>query len=72
VIREIITLMLAPLMVVFFSKLGPITAAGATSMDTTLPIITTVSGKDFAIIALVHGIILTMLVPLLVTFILWV
>jgi uncharacterized membrane protein YbjE (DUF340 family) len=72
VIREIITLLLAPLMVIFFSKLGPITAAGATSMDTTLPIITAVSGKDFAIIALAHGIILTILVPMLVTFILWV
>lgn len=72
VIREIITLLLAPLMVMLFSKLGPITAAGATSMDTTLPIITTASGKEFGIIALVHGIILTIIVPLLVTFILWV
>ncbi len=72
VIREIITLLLAPLMVIYFSKLGPIAAAGATSMDTTLPIITTASGKEFAIIALAHGIILTILVPLLVTFILWV
>ncbi len=72
VIREIITLLLAPLMVILFSKLGPIAAAGATSMDTTLPIITTASGKEFAIIALAHGIILTILVPLLVTFILWV
>ena len=72
IIREIITLLLAPLMVIFFSKLGPIAAAGATSMDTTLPIITTASGKEFAIIALAHGIILTILVPLLVTFILWV
>ncbi len=70
VIREIITLLLAPMMVMLFSKLGPITAAGATSMDTTLPIITTVSGKEFGIIAMVHGIILTIIVPLLVTIIL--
>ncbi len=72
VIRELITLLLAPLMVVIFGKLGPVAAAGATSMDTSLPIITTASGKDFAVIALVHGIILTILVPMLVTFIMWV
>ena len=72
VIRELITLLLAPLMVVIFGKLGPVAAAGATSMDTSLPIITTASGKDFAVIALVHGIILTILVPMLVTFLMWV
>ncbi len=71
VTREIITLLLAPLMAAYFSKISPISAAGATSMDTTLPIITAVSGKEFAIISLFHGIILTILVPILVTFILW-
>ncbi len=71
VTREILTLLLAPLMATYFSKISPITAAGATSMDTTLPIITTVSGKEYAVISLFHGIVLTILVPLLVTFILW-
>lgn len=71
VTREILTLLLAPLMVVFFGKLSPISAAGATSMDTTLPIITTVSGKEYAVISLFHGIVLTVLVPVLVTFILF-
>ncbi len=71
VAREILTLLLAPLMVIFFGKLGPISAAGATSMDTTLPIITTVSGKEYAVISLFHGIVLTILVPVLVTLILW-
>ncbi len=71
VIREILTLLLAPLMVVFFGKLSPITAAGATSMDTTLPVIAKTSGKEFAVVAIIHGIVLTILVPLLVTFILW-
>lgn len=71
VTREILTLLLAPLMVVFFGKLSPISAAGATSMDTTLPIITTVSGKEYAVISLFHGIVLTVLVPVLVTLILW-
>lgn len=70
IIREIFTLLAAPLMVVIFGKLSPVAAAGATSMDTTLPVITTVSGREFAIIALFHGIVLTVLVPVLVSMIL--
>lgn len=70
IMREILTLLLAPAMVVWFGKLAPVSAGGATSMDTTLPIITLSSGKEFAIIALFHGMVLTILVPLLVTFIL--
>lgn len=67
IIREIITLIMAPAMAIYFGKLAPVSAAGATSMDTSLPIITTASGKEFSVIALFHGILLTMLVPILVT-----
>jgi len=67
IIREIITLIMAPAMAICFGKLAPVSAAGATSMDTSLPIITTASGKEFSVIALFHGILLTMLVPILVT-----
>ncbi len=70
VMREIMTLLLAPLMVTFFGKIAPICSGGATSMDTTLPIITTVSGKEYAIISLFHGIVLTILVPFLVSLLL--
>lgn len=70
VIREILTLLLAPVMVVMFGRIAPIASAGATSMDTTLPIITAASGKEYTIIALFHGIILTILVPMLVSLIL--
>ncbi len=66
IIREVLTLILAPLMVIVFGKLAPIAAAGATSMDTTLPVISRVSGREFAIIALFHGILLTILVPIMV------
>lgn len=69
VMREIITLLMAPLFLVWFGKLAPIASGGATSMDTTLPVITRASGKDFAIVSLFHGMVLTILVPLLVTFI---
>ncbi len=66
VMREVITLVFSPLLAWMFGKLAPVVAAGATSMDTTLPIIVKVSGKEFAMVALFHGIVLTMLVPLLV------
>lgn len=70
VMREVITLLFAPLMVAWFGKLAPIASAGATSMDTTLPIISASAGKEYAIVALFHGIVLTILVPILVTLIL--
>ncbi len=68
IIREIFTLLLAPLLVMWFGKLAPISAGGATTMDTTLPIITKFSGKEFVIIAISHGILVDFTVPFLVTF----
>ena len=70
VMREISTLLLAPLMAVYLGKIAPICSGGATSMDTTLPIITKASGKDYSIISLFHGIVLTILVPFIVSLIL--
>lgn len=64
--REIFTLLTAPLCVRFFGKLAPIASGGATSMDTTLPIITKVSGSDYAILSVFSGMVLTILVPFLV------
>lgn len=68
--REIITLLFTPLFAKYFGKIAPIASGGATSMDTTLPIITTFLGKEYAIISVFSGIVLTILVPFLVTFIL--
>ncbi len=70
VIRELMTLIFAPLMVWGFGKLAPVVSGGATAMDTTLPVITKVSGNEFGLIALFSGVVLTILVPFLVTFIL--
>lgn len=66
--REIIALLCAPLLVKLFGKLAPISVGGATTMDTTLPIITRYSGKDFIIISIFHGFIVDFSVPFLVTF----
>ena len=68
--REIITLLGTPLLLRYFGKLAPIASGGATSMDTTLPIITKFTGKEYAIISVFSGVVLTILVPFLVTFIL--
>ena len=68
IIREVITLLGAPLMVRFFGPLAPISAGGATTMDTTLPIITRTSGEDFVILSLFHGFLVDFSVPFLVTF----
>lgn len=70
VMREISTLLLAPLMAIYLGKIAPICSGGATSMDTTLPIITKASGKEYTIISLFHGIVLTILVPFIVSLIL--
>lgn len=70
VMREVITLLFAPFFAIYFGKIAPIVAGGATSMDTTLPIISKSSGKEYAIVALFHGIVLTVLVPFLVTLVL--
>ena len=55
-------------MVKYFGKLAPICAGGATTMDTTLPIITKFSGSEYVMVALFHGIIIDFSVPLWVSF----
>jgi len=70
ILREIFTLLATPTLVLYFGKLAGIASGGATSMDTTLPVITRYSGKEWSIIAVFSGVILTILVPFLVTFIL--
>ncbi len=67
IMREIIALLGAPLLVKYFGKLAPISVGGATTMDTTLPIITRCSGKEFMIVSIFHGFIVDFSVPFLVT-----
>lgn len=68
IIREVCTLLGAPLMLRYFGPLAPISSGGATTMDTTLPIITRTSGEDFVILSLFHGFLVDFSVPFLVTF----
>jgi uncharacterized membrane protein YbjE (DUF340 family) len=68
IMREIIALLCAPILVKYFGKFAPISVGGATTMDTTLPIITQSCGKDFVIISIFHGCLTDFSVPFLVTF----
>ena len=70
IMREMATLLTAPLLARHFGKLAPIASGGATAMDTTLPIITKCVGAEYAVIAVFSGIVLTVLAPVLITAIL--
>lgn len=67
IIREVFTLLLAPLMVKYFGPLAPISSGGATTMDSTLPVITNVCGKEYVMISIAHGFMVDFSVPFLVT-----
>ena len=68
IIRELVALAGTPLFVKFFGKLAPVAAAGITSMDSALPLISKYSGPETVPAALVNGVVLEMATPLLVTF----
>lgn len=68
IIREIITLLFAALLARYFGKLAPISAGGATTADTTLPVITRASGQDYVILSVFHGFATDFSVPFLVSF----
>ena len=68
VIRELIVLLGAPLLVRYFGRLAPICAGGATTMDTTLPVITRYAGKEFVFIAIFHAVLVDFSVPFFVLF----
>ena len=65
--REITTLLFAPLLLRLFGPLAPISIGGATTADTTLPIISRICGPQFVAISIVHGLLVDFSVPLLVT-----
>lgn len=67
IIRELITLVGAPFLRRFFGPLAPIASGGATTADTTLPVISSTSGKDFVVVSLFHGFVTDFSVPWLVS-----
>lgn len=71
IMREIACLVFTPVMLRFFGMLGPLFAGGATSNDSSLPIIAKFCGERYAIIAIFTGVVLTLAVPFLVPFVLY-
>jgi uncharacterized membrane protein YbjE (DUF340 family) len=69
-LREVLTLIFTPLLAKYFDKTGPVSAGGATTMDTTLPVITRYIGTEYVAISVFSGMILSLLVPFIVPWVL--
>lgn len=68
VFREMMAFVLIPVLAVRVNHLTSLAPPGATSMDTTLPIISRATTPDIAMVAFLNGLILSTLVPILVPF----
>ena len=62
------TLVGTPLLVRLLGPLAPISCGGASTMDTTLPIIARYAGRDWIFVSIVHAMILDFSVPFWVIF----
>lgn len=67
-VREVLALFLVPLLVRYVSRYSAVAATGVTSLDVALPMLQRYAGTDIVPVALIHGIVLEVAVPLLVTF----
>ena len=65
--REITALLFIPILARYCGKLAPISAAGATSIDTTLPIIAKSCGEQLIVISIFHGILVDISVPIIIS-----
>lgn len=68
ILRETLTLVGTPLLVRLLGPLAPISCGGASTMDTTLPIIARYAGRDWIFVSIVHAMILDFSVPFWVIF----
>lgn len=70
ILREILALLFIPLLSRYIHPWAGIAAGGATSMDTTLPVVVKASGSDYAIQSFVNGVILSLVAPIAISAIL--
>lgn len=66
VFRELLTVIILPLVAKYFGSLAAIAPGGATTMDVTLPLVKESGGEAVVIPAFVSGAVLSILVPILV------
>lgn len=65
-LREIISFIIIPFVVKHFNKYTAIAPAGATSEDTTLPMLIKYTSEDVVVMAVIHGVICSAMVPILI------
>ena len=68
ILRELFTLLFTPLLVRFMGPTAAISCGGASTVDTTLPVITRYAGNQWVFISIVHALVLDFSVPFWVTF----
>lgn len=68
VFREVIAIITIPFLAKYLNFFTVIAPAGATSMDSTLPLIAESTNQEISVIAFINGAILSALVPIFVTF----
>jgi len=66
--REVMALMVIPIVARFIGKLESVAPGGATTMDVTLPVISKSTDGNIAVIAFITGVVLSSMVPILVPF----
>ncbi|MEG0774647.1 lysine exporter LysO family protein [Clostridium sp.] len=68
VFREVFAVILIPFLAKKMNYYTAIAPAGATSMDTTLPLVAKATNPEIVVISFINGVIMSSLVPVLVTF----
>jgi len=68
VIREVLAIIMIPFIAKWIGHMEAVAPAGATAMDTTLPIITRYTSSKYGIVAFISGAVLSTAVPILVSF----
>ena len=66
VFREVLSILMLPLVVRYLGKTAAVAPGGATTMDTTLPFVVRYAGSEMSILAFVSGVTLSLLVIVLV------
>lgn len=68
VLREILAILILPLVAKYTKPLYTIAPAGATAMDTALPMISRYTSPEISILAFISGVVLSTMIPFLVPF----
>ena len=66
ILRELMAFLMIPFVARHFGRYAAVAPSGATAMDTTLPVIARATDDETALIAVISGVVLTALVPVLV------